>query len=63
VGDHAEGITFFSLGRHPDVRGEDGSDILILSDVMPRTPDVALQAMRNVMAIVPPVRPGGTSPS
>lgn len=55
---HPEGVTFFSNGLHPDLRGEDGSDILILSDVMPATPDVSDLALRNVMSIVPPVRPG-----
>lgn len=55
---HSEGITFLSLGLHPDIRGEDGSDILVLSDVMPRTPDVSLQSVRNIMAIVPPATPG-----
>ncbi|MFB7382916.1 hypothetical protein ACFC6U_23840 [Kitasatospora purpeofusca] len=55
---HREGITFFSNGLHPDLRSEDGSDVLILSDVMPPTPDVSDQAFRNVMSAVPPVRPG-----
>lgn len=55
---HPEGITFFSNGLHPDLRGEDGSDILVLSDVMPPTPDVSEQAFRNIMSIVAPIRPG-----
>ncbi|MFE5207796.1 hypothetical protein [Streptomyces sp. NPDC056600] len=54
---HPEGITFFSNGLHPDLRGEDGSEVLILSDVMPPTPDVSDQAFRNIMSMVPPVRP------
>ena len=60
---HREGITFFSNGLHPDLRGEDGSDVLILSDVMPPTPDVSDQAFRNIMSIVPPVRPSSGAPS
>ena len=55
---HPEGVTFLSSGLHPDLRNEDGSDVLILSNVMPPTPDVSEQALRNVMSIVPPVRPG-----
>jgi hypothetical protein len=55
---HPEGVPFLSNGLHPDLRGEDGSDILILSDTMPPTPDVSDRALRNVMSIVPPVGPG-----
>lgn len=54
---HPEGITFFSNGLHPDLHAEDGSDVLILSNVMPPTPDVSDQEFRTIMSIVPPVRP------
>ncbi|MFH8787584.1 hypothetical protein [Streptomyces roseoverticillatus] len=54
---HREGITFLSNGLHPDIRGEDGSDVLILSDVMPPTPDVSDETLRDVMSVLPPARP------
>ncbi|WP_424888251.1 hypothetical protein [Streptomyces sp. XH2] len=58
-----EGITFLSNGLHPDLRGADGSDVLILSDVMPPAPDVCDETLRGVMSILPPARPAaGTAP-
>ncbi|WKU46094.1 hypothetical protein Q3V23_19625 [Streptomyces sp. VNUA116] len=51
---HREGITFLSSGLHPDLRGEDGSEVLVLSDVMPPTPDVSDEALRRVMSVLPP---------
>jgi hypothetical protein len=56
---HADGITFFSLGRHPDVWGEDGEALLILSTVMPPTPDGLSDpdaVFKQVMQAVPPIR-------
>lgn len=36
---HSDGITFFCLGRHPDVWSEAGEALLIFSAAMPPAPD------------------------
>ncbi|MFE6872181.1 hypothetical protein ACFVFS_37265 [Kitasatospora sp. NPDC057692] len=41
----------------PDLRGEDGSEVLMLGDMMPPTPNVSDLVFRTVMSTVPPVRP------
>ncbi|MFD1046219.1 multicopper oxidase domain-containing protein [Kibdelosporangium lantanae] len=45
---HAVGITFFTLGRHPDIWSEDDQPLEIFSDYMPRTstgtPEEAIRA-------------------
>ena len=52
-----DGIVFFSLGRHPDVWSEAGEPLLVWGDEMPRTPDVAVAAIRHVIAALPPAEP------
>jgi len=51
-----DGMVFFSLGRHPDIWSDDGLPLLVWGDDMPRTPDVAVPAIRNVISLIPPIR-------
>lgn len=53
---HPDGITFMSLGRHPDIWSEDGKPLDILSDTMPETPDVSAAVFRSFIAAAPPIR-------
>ncbi len=57
VAHHPDGVTFLSFGRHPDVFGEEGEPLQILSDTMPETPsEVPIDAFRAIMALVAPPR-------
>jgi hypothetical protein len=57
---HADGITFFSLGRHPDIYSDDGCPLEILSETMPSTPtDLSSDpaaVFKTIMSLAPPVR-------
>jgi hypothetical protein len=54
---HRDGMTFFSLGEHPDLYGEDGSAVEIYSEYMPIFgADLPIAALRRVMEVVPPIR-------
>lgn len=54
---HRDGMTFFSLGAHPDLYAEDGSAVEIYSEYMPVFgEDMPIAALRHVMEAVPPIR-------
>jgi hypothetical protein len=55
---HDVGITFVSLGRHPDIFSENGEPLEIYSDTMPEIPgDLPLEGFRFIMDLMPPIRP------
>ncbi|SES25017.1 hypothetical protein [Lentzea albida] len=57
VAHHLDGMTFFSLGPHPDLYAEDGEAVEMYSEYMPVCPaDLPIAALRHVMEIVPPIR-------
>jgi hypothetical protein len=55
-----DGVTFFSLGTHPDVWSATGQPLELFSEVMPVTPsDLSTDAgslFKLVMSAVPPMR-------
>lgn len=54
---HRDGMTFFSLGPHPDLYAEDGTAVEIYSEYMPEFPvDLPIAALKHVMEVVPPIR-------
>lgn len=54
---HRDGMTFFNVGAHPDLYGEDGTAVEIYSEYMPVFPaDMPLEAVRYVMEVIPPIR-------
>lgn len=54
---HNEGMTFFTLGRHPDLYDEDGAPVEIYSEYLPETPSgIPMDLIRYVMEAVPPIR-------
>ncbi|TWP46481.1 hypothetical protein FKR81_35545 [Lentzea tibetensis] len=57
VAHHRDGMTFFTLGRHPDLYAEDGTPVEIYSEYLPETPKgVPISGFRFIMEAVPPVR-------
>jgi hypothetical protein len=54
---HSDGMTFFSLGPHPDLYAEDGTAVEIFSEHLPETPpELSAEMFRTVMELMPPIR-------
>lgn len=56
---HHDGMTFFSMGPHPDLYAEDGTPMEIYSAYMPEFPaelEQHMDVLRHVVEIVPPIR-------
>lgn len=60
---HVEGITFMSLGRHPDIWSAGGEPLEIYSETMPETPaGISGELFGWIRTAVPP-KPNWSSPN
>lgn len=54
---HRDGMTFFSVGAHPDLYAEDGTAIEIYSEWLPPWPaELTVEMTRAVIQIMPAIR-------
>lgn len=54
---HRDGMTFFSMGPHPDLYAEDGTALEIYSEYLPPTPpELSAEMFRAVVDLMPPIR-------